>query len=370
MLDTAIKLLNKITDNGYEAYLVGGFVRDYLLDIKSSDIDVTTSATPKELMEIFNDACLPTNEYGSVTVMYNNTRFEITTFRKEQTYKDNRHPEEIIYIKNLNEDLLRRDFTINAICMDKDKKIIDPLNGRQDLERKEIHTIKDADTVFNDDVLRILRAVRFATTLDFTIGSLEKNAIIENKYRLDTLSMERKKQELDKIFSSSNAIKGINLLKELELDSILKLNNLSKVKPCSQLIGIWTQLDVDNIYPFSNNEKDLMENIRKVLNSSPLNPLTLYECGLYPSVVAGELMGYSNKEINEAYLELPIHKQSDLDVTTEEILNYLEKEAGCFLKPLYDYLIKAVLTKKIENNKEQILKICKYYVEEEYNESR
>ena len=117
MLDTAIKLLNKITDNGYEAYLVGGFVRDYLLDIKSSDIDVTTSATPKELMEIFNDACLPTNEYGSVTVMYNNTRFEITTFRKEQTYKDNRHPEEIIYIKNLNEDLLRRDFTINAICI-------------------------------------------------------------------------------------------------------------------------------------------------------------------------------------------------------------------------------------------------------------
>ena len=78
MLDTAIKLLNKITDNGYEAYLVGGFVRDYLLDIKSSDIDVTTSATPKELMKIFNDACLPTNEYGSVTVMYNNTRFEIT----------------------------------------------------------------------------------------------------------------------------------------------------------------------------------------------------------------------------------------------------------------------------------------------------
>ena len=370
MLDTAIKLLNKITDNGYEAYLVGGFVRDYLLDIKSSDVDVTTSATPKELMGIFNDACLPTNEYGSVTVMYNNTRFEITTFRKEQTYKDNRHPEEIIYIKNLNEDLLRRDFTINAICMDKDKNIIDQLNGRQDLEKKEIHTIKDANTVFSDDALRILRAVRFATTLDFTIGSLEKNAIIENKYLLDTLSMERKKQELDKIFSSSNAIKGINLLKELELDSILKLNNLSKVKPCSQLIGIWTQLAVDNIYPFSNNEKDLMENIRKVLNSSPLNSLTLYECGLYPSVVAGELMGYSNKEINEAYLELPIHKQSDLDVTTEEILNYLEKEAGCFLKPLYDYLIKAVLTKKIENDKKQILKMCKYYVEEEYNESR
>ena len=370
MLDTAIKLLTKITDKGYEAYLVGGFVRDYLLGIKSSDIDVTTSATPKELMEIFNDYCLPTNEYGSVTITFNKIRFEITTFRKEFTYKDNRHPEEIIYIKNLKEDLLRRDFTINAICMDKDKKIIDPLDGRKDLEKRELHTIKSPETVFNDDVLRILRAIRFATTLDFTIGTLEKNAIIENKYLLDSLSMERKKQELDKIFSSPNAIKGITLLKELELAEVLNLNNLTKIKPCSQLIGIWTQLEVDDIYPFSNNEKDLMKNIRKVLNSSPTNPLTIYNCGLYPAVVAGELMNYSNKEINEAYLNLAIHKQSDLAVTTEEILKSINHEAGSFLKDLYEYIIKEVLTRKIPNEKEDILRISKQYLKEEYNESR
>ena len=130
MLQEALKLLKKITEHSYDAYIVGGFVRDYILGIESNDIDINTNATPKQIREIFEDSCLPSEDYGSVTVIFKGIRFEITTFRKELTYVNNRKPVEIEYINNLYEDLIRRDFTINTLCMDQDGKIIDMLEGR------------------------------------------------------------------------------------------------------------------------------------------------------------------------------------------------------------------------------------------------
>ena len=125
MLEVALKLIEEITENGYQAYIVGGFVRDYILGIDSNDIDITTNATPKDIKEIFADSCLPSEDYGSVTVMKKGIRFEITTFRKEIGYIDNRRPASIKYIDNLYDDLLRRDFTINTLCMDANGEIID-----------------------------------------------------------------------------------------------------------------------------------------------------------------------------------------------------------------------------------------------------
>ena len=125
MLEVALKLLEEITARGFKAYIVGGFVRDYILGINSNDIDITTSATPKDIKEIFEDSCLPSEDYGSVTVIKKGIRFEITTFRKEIGYIDNRRPAEIKYIDDLYEDLLRRDFTINTICMDEKGEIVD-----------------------------------------------------------------------------------------------------------------------------------------------------------------------------------------------------------------------------------------------------
>ena len=118
MLDVALKILKELTDHSYKAYIVGGFVRDQLLGIESNDIDITTNATPKEIKEIFEDSCLPTEDYGSVTVIKKGVRFEITTFRKETGYSDSRHPDEVIWVDNIYEDLSRRDFTINAIAYD------------------------------------------------------------------------------------------------------------------------------------------------------------------------------------------------------------------------------------------------------------
>ena len=358
MIDITIKMLSFLEENGFNAYVVGGFVRDYLLNRESNDVDITTDATPKEIKEIFQDACLPNQDYGSVTVMYKNIHFEITTFRKEEVYFDNRRPSKVIYSHNLNEDLMRRDFTINAICMNKEKEILDPLGGQQDLINRKIRTIGKAKDRFSEDVLRILRAVRFATTLDFTLTTEVEEAIKETKYLLNHLSMERKKEELDKIFSSPNVILGLNLIKKLGLDKELGLERISQVKPCSQMMGIWTMLEVDELYPFTKNELDLMSNIRKVLKLSPKNKEALYYYGLYPSIVAGEILGIDRKEINEIYQDLPIHNRKDLAITTPQILSLLKKEPGPFLKDLYQYLEKAVLNKSLKNEKHELEKAC------------
>ena len=250
MLETALKLLKKIEDNGYEAYIVGGFVRDYILGRDSLDVDINTNARPMDIKQIFNDIFIPKVEYGSVTVFYHNIRFEITTYRKELTYINNRKPIEFEYIDDLLEDLNRRDFTINTICMNSKGEIIDLLNGKRDLENKEINTVGDSYEKFNQDSLRILRAIRFATILNFKLSDEVKTAIKNTKQNLMFLSYQRKKEELDKIFSSNNAKYGVELLKELELDKELEIYNLDEIKLNVDIIGIWASLDISSKYLF------------------------------------------------------------------------------------------------------------------------
>ena len=276
MLDTAFNVLKMIEDNSYEAYIVGGFVRDYIMGIKSNDVDITTNAKPKDLIKIFPNANIDNEVYGSVIVYLNNIRFEITTYRDEGNYLDNRHPDTVNYVDDLKIDLKRRDFTINTICMDKEGNIVDLLNSRSDIDNKIIKTVIEPLESFKIDSLRILRAIRFATTLDFELALDVKEAIMQSKYLLKDLSINRKKSELDKIFSSPNIEKGIKLIKELDLIDVLYLDNINKVKPCSQVIGIWTMLDVDNIYPFTRNELKLMKDIRESIKNNPLAFTTLY----------------------------------------------------------------------------------------------
>ena len=233
MLDIALKLIKKINDNGYQAYIVGGFVRDYILGIDSNDIDINTSATPKQIKEIFKDSCLPNEDYGSVTVINKGIRFEITTFRKEKAYIDNRRPTEIQYINDLYQDLLRRDFTINTLCMNEDGEIIDLLGGRKDIDNKIIRCVGNAEVRFEEDCLRILRAIRFATILDFNLDEDTTFAIIKCRKLLRNLSYYRKKDELDKIFTCPRAREGIDLLLRLGLDKYLDLYRLKDVTSCN-----------------------------------------------------------------------------------------------------------------------------------------
>ncbi len=363
MLEEAIYILKMIEEKGYKAYIVGGFVRNYLLGIESNDIDITTNATPKELREIFKKVIILSDDYGSITVMKKNVRFEITTFRKEYKYLDNRRPEKIEYIDSLEEDLKRRDFTINTICMDSKGEIIDYLNAKEDLNKKIIKTVGNANDRFEEDSLRMLRALRFSTSLNFSLSDEVINAILEKKHLLKKLSYHRKKEELDKIFTSDRALEGIKLLIDLGLDKELELKNLNKVKCTDSLIGVWAILDVIDIYPFSNHEKDMIESVQKALQINNKDPYNLYKYGLYINSVAGLIKGIPKKEIAKSYVELPITKRSDLQISSEEIMKELNKEPGPYLKNIYEEIEKEVLYKRLENKKEDILKFCK----ERYN---
>jgi tRNA nucleotidyltransferase (CCA-adding enzyme) len=354
MLDVALKLLNEITSHNYKAYIVGGFVRDHLMGIESNDVDITTNATPKQIKEIFEDSCLPNEDYGSVTVIKKGIRFEITTFRMESEYINNRKPSEIKYIDDLYQDLVRRDFIINTLCIDSEGNIIDYLGGREDINNKIIRTVGDASTKFNEDCLRILRAVRFATILDFNLSDDIVSAIKENKYLLKNLSYYRKKSELDKIFTSSNHKNGIKLLIDLGLDEDLELPNLSKIleTDTTSLIGIWSLLNVTDKYPFNKNELDLIDNINKVLALNNLDPMALYNYGLYVNSVAGEIKGNNIKNITESYNSLVIKSRNEINITSSDIMNILDKGPGKYIKDIYENLEREILYRRLDNSYE------------------
>ncbi len=362
MIETSLKLLKKIEAQGFKAYIVGGFVRDYLLKRPSLDVDIATNATPMDIKQIFKDIFIPKVEYGSVTVFYHNIRFEITTFRRELSYINNRKPVEFEYINDLLEDLSRRDFIINTICMDSDGKIIDLLNGQKDLDNKIINTVGSSYDKFEEDSLRILRAIRFATILNFSLSDEIKEAVKKTKHHLSTLSYQRKKEELDKIFSSKNATYGVSLLKELGLDKELEIYNLDDIKLGVDIIGVWSSLDISDNYPFSKNEKELIKKIRDVIKLDNLNNEVLYHYGLYVNSVAGAIKGIDKKKITEKFDKLPITNKSDINITSKEIMDILHKNGGAYLKDIYNNLTTLILNGKLDNDNE----ILKKYVVNNY----
>lgn len=294
MLETSLKLLKKINDAGFEAYIVGGFVRDYILGIDSNDVDICTNARAIDLRNIFKESCLPPEEYGSVNLTYKDIRFEITTFRKELSYLNNRKPDEIEYINDLKTDLLRRDFTINTICMDKDKNIIDLLDGKKDLENKMLKVVGDSNYKFNQDSLRILRAIRIATTLNFTLSIEIEDAIINNRHLLKKLSFQRKKEELQKIFLSKNSLDGIKMLKRFELEEVLEIKNVDNIVPVNDINGIWAQLEYSTNYPFNRIEKENIKKIRDALNRE-VDKYFIYEFGLYITLIVCDIKKIDKK---------------------------------------------------------------------------
>jgi len=214
-------IFNKFTQAGLEIYLVGGAVRDLLLGQKNiTNLDFTTNATPKEIQTLFSKSFYD-NQYGTVKIPYKNDVIEITTYRCEHGYSDFRHPDKIIWGKTLEEDLKRRDFTINAIALGP-LKLIDLFDGQKDLKSKLIRCVGNPDKRFGEDALRILRAIRFATRLEFEIEPKTFTVLTKNTSLLANISGERIREELFKILLDENIDRGFQLMKEAKiLDQIL-----------------------------------------------------------------------------------------------------------------------------------------------------
>lgn len=195
-------IIDELTKNGYEAFAVGGCVRDTILGRKPNDWDITTSARPEDVKAIFARTIDTGIEHGTVTVMLNREGFEVTTYRIDGEYEDNRHPKEVVFTPDLKEDLRRRDFTINAMAYNNKAGIVDEFGGIEDLQNSVIRCVGIPEERFNEDALRILRAVRFAAQLNFRIDSYTAEAVKKLSENLVNISRERIQAEMEKLLMS------------------------------------------------------------------------------------------------------------------------------------------------------------------------
>lgn len=251
----AQKVISMLESKGYNAYVVGGCLRDILLGRKSQDIDITTDALPKEIIDVFKDSykVIETGlKYGTVTVIIEASPIEITTFRSEQDYIDGRRPEKVSFEKDIKADLSRRDFTVNAMAYNDKDGLIDLFGAKRDLEDKIIRCVGNPRQRFKEDKLRMLRAVRFATTFDFKIEDETFKAIKEYSQDINEISVERINVELSKMLLVQKPSKAMLLLKKTGL-----LKNILPV--------------IDDMYGFSQqnpyHEKDLFFHTMDVLDN-------------------------------------------------------------------------------------------------------
>lgn len=209
------EFMNIFKKNGFKIYIVGGAVRNLILKKKITNWDFTTNATPEDIQKMFKNSFY-NNTYGTVSVPDDNLIFEVTPFRKEGNYFDFRHPQKVEWAKTIEEDLGRRDFTINAIATD-GKKIIDPYSGKKHLEEKQIVAVGDPNKRFAEDALRLLRGIRFASQLGFMIEEKTRKAIVKNAHLIVKISWERIRDEFLKILASDHPSEGILFLKNTGL---------------------------------------------------------------------------------------------------------------------------------------------------------
>lgn len=225
-------IIDQIYKSGYEAFIVGGCVRDSILGLNPNDYDVTTSAPPSEILNIFKNFKLIDNgiKHGTVGVIIDKEVYEITTYRLEGEYENNRRPKSVSFTSNLVEDLKRRDFTINAIAYNDKMGIIDKFDGMTDIKNKIVKTVGEPDKRFNEDGLRLIRAIRFSSKLNFKIESNTLHSIYKNANIIKNISRERITDEFSKILMGNNPQDIIILYKTGILKSIGVTSNISEEK--------------------------------------------------------------------------------------------------------------------------------------------
>lgn len=350
MKEIALNILKKLEKNGYQAYIVGGFIRDYILGINNIDVDIITNATPKEIKQIFKDIILPREDYGALVLYIQDNKFEIMTFRKDIKYESNRKPLKIEYISSLLEDLKRRDFTMNTLCMNSSGEIIDLLEGRKDIEKRVIKAVfKDIDKELTEDPLRILRAIRFATVLNFDIDKELEKSIVKNKSYLKNISYDRKRKELDLIFLSENVKRGIDLLTYLGIDIELEIYNLKDIKVSKDLLFTWALIEKTDKYRFSKIEETFMNKVKKYLNKDIFDKRTIYEMGLYLTTLMAEHKDIKKEELMKIHSKFKIRSKKDIDYDFQKI-NYLKDK----VKDIIEEIENLILLEELDNSYQEI----------------
>lgn len=384
----AIPIIEKIEQAGFEAYFVGGSVRDIILDHPIHDVDIATSAFPEEIKQIFKKTIDVGIEHGTVLVLFEQEQYEITTFRTESTYQDYRRPDEVTFVRSLKEDLKRRDFTMNALAMNLDGQIIDLFNGIDAINEKEIVAVGNPSERFNEDALRMMRALRFSSQLNFTIEKNTKNAIREHHALLEKISVERINIEWIKLLLGHYRNKGLRSFietgcyqycpglkdKEKELNSLLLLDEtvLIKNEEVAWLLLCFV-LSIENTNQFLRDWKcsnKILQNVRQGMNQLKKREIEdwssndLYQSGKEVITLVEEvrvMLGEKPRvdKVMASYEKLPIKSMKELEVDGKEILAYLDAKPGPWLGEALNTLEYMVLNERLPNNKEKLLEQTK-----------
>ncbi|OMF73143.1 CCA tRNA nucleotidyltransferase [Paenibacillus glucanolyticus] len=222
MAERSADVIRTLLQHGYEAYWVGGCVRDEYMGRRVSDMDITTSALPEVTCSVFPKVVPTGIKHGTVTVLMEGTAFEVTTYRVESGYEDHRHPTEVAFVRDVKEDLTRRDFTMNAMARGIDGSWVDPFGGREDIDKQVIRCVGDARLRFREDALRMVRCIRFASVFGFSIALHTWKGILSERDTLSWIAMERIRSEFEKIMTGPSPLRGLEMFLRSGLYSRMK----------------------------------------------------------------------------------------------------------------------------------------------------
>lgn len=364
-------VMRALKKQNFEAYFVGGCVRDYLLKRDTIDVDIATNANPYKVMDITK--AKPTGlPYGTVSIQKDKFKIEITTYRRDGKYTDNRHPDEVIPVQTIEDDVKRRDFTINGLAMNDLYQIFDYVGGKEDLRLKIIRAIGNPDERFQEDSLRILRAAYFQAKLGFQIEKETRLSMVNNKALLRNLPNERVFTELIKMLKEPNQLTALKTLDTTgiskELPGLEKgirfiIDNMKEPLFIDAFFALSFTLNgsVPPAWKFSNIARLKYEKVVELTNrNQPLSDVDLFTQGLEICLLTNKvsfLLGRSTNQkraLEERFEKLPIKSALDLKLRGSDLITILNKKQGAWVSKYIDEMVYAVLENKVENTFEAL----------------
>lgn len=371
--DAAFAVIEKLQQAGYDAVIVGGAVRDTLLNLPVHDVDVATSALPEQTKTVFHKTVDIGIEHGTVLVLDAGEPIEVTTFRTEGEYADHRRPDTVDFVTNLAEDLKRRDFTINAMAFRAKDEIVDLFGGRDDLAAKIVRAVGQAEERFREDALRMLRAVRFSAKLNFTVEAQTLAAIATCASDLQYIAIERIKSEFDQIVRSNHPYKAFQLLVDTGLANYLPgsfehVAQWQGFKTSDTLTGwaFFSYIAHDEAlvtkYRGSNKEKQFVKRVLQAIEllTAPLSARTLFDfeepiwraaVTIYNHVAAIQV------DIDTLLAQkraLPIQHKGEVVVTGKHLLAWRGQKGGPWLAEALDDLLTLIVSGELANDEQHI----------------
>ena len=393
---SALPVLQTLKEAGHEAVFVGGSVRDLVLGKEISDVDIATSATPEEVKSLFSHTVDVGIEHGTVLVLHHHDSYEVTTFRTEGTYQDFRHPDSVTFVRSLEEDLMRRDFTINALAVNDREEIVDYFNGIEDLERGIICCVGNPMERFNEDALRMMRAVRFAGQLGFSIESDTFNAVRTLKANLERVAVERMKVEFEKMILSPHRTLAFKAFVESELyqacpdfkeakETLLKVGEfpLDKLTITQAwiLFVYYERLSIPQLRKVLKNWKSSNDQISTVLTGyrtllarleKEWDAFLAYECPEDLAVEVEQLLAGIGRveeleKLKTVYQQLPIRSMKDIQIDGFGVKEALGLEKmGPIIGEVLQALQTEILSGRLANENTEIVS----WIRNNFNESK